>query len=113
MANILPPKYANIFVFKAAHGITWPATEWWRLTDRVVGQINGLPQSNGILTATNGILCYIEQPQDHKINLFLGHIEWFIPDADVSVQRIIQRAGIKAPKASRAQALEAELGAYD
>lgn len=57
------------------NAITLPRNEHWRLTPRVVGEIHALPGSNGILTATNGILCYIERAEN---SLFLGHIDHFI-----------------------------------
>ncbi len=78
----LPQPYASIYSFARAHSITFPRTEgFWRLTERVVGQVNGLPTSRGILTATNGILCYIEQETDGRVGTFLGHLEWFVADS--------------------------------
>ena len=49
----------------------------WRRTKRIVGQVNGIPGSRGVMVATNGILCQIEQSGPVP---FIGHIAWFVPD---------------------------------
>lgn len=109
----LPQQYASVYHFKSAHGVTWPASEVWRLTDRLVGEINGVPNSRGVLTATNGILCYVEQEQDGRIVLFLGHVGWFVADKGDSVDTILRRAGAIPPQERRQEKLERLLAAYD
>lgn len=52
----------------------------WRLTPRIVGEINGLPGSRGVLVATNGVLCLIEQELGER--LFEGHLDFFLPDIE-------------------------------
>ena len=51
----------------------------WRMTKRVPGELNAIPGSRGVMVATNGILCKIEQGETRS---FLGHIAWFVPDKD-------------------------------
>ena len=75
----LSQKYSDVQQFAKAHGILLPSAKvsYWRLTKRIVGQINGIPSIRGILTATNGILCFIESEAGVPL---LGHIGWFEPD---------------------------------
>jgi len=75
----LTPKYASLLDFMAVYNLTLPRNEDWRLTDRIVGNIHALPDTHGVLVATNGILCYIERESD----LFLGHIAFFIPQSNI------------------------------
>lgn len=49
----------------------------WRLTSFDVGQFRACPGSHGRLVAIDGVLAYIELPND---TLFLGHILNFVPD---------------------------------
>ncbi len=51
----------------------------WRMVERKVGQIVGLPESRGVLVCTNGIQCFIEQADGR---LYLGHYDWFQPDVN-------------------------------
>jgi hypothetical protein len=69
--------YSSIVNFQTVHRLTLPKNEVWRLTEPRTGEINGLPESRGTVVATNGILCYILQGNNH---LYLGHFEWFITD---------------------------------
>lgn len=63
----------------------------WRLTDRVVGHIQGLPASHGMLLATDGILCYIDQGAERTVQPYLGHVGWFVPDdKEVDMHYVIQ-----------------------
>ena len=69
-----PQKYRSVYEFLHHHKLTVSKKgPPWRLTERLVGSIHGLPQSFGHLTATNGILCYIE----NNIGVYLGHMAWF------------------------------------
>lgn len=83
----LTPKYASFIAFRKERHCLLPSSkdDNWRLTDRICGQIHGIPGSRGILTATNGILCVIEQ--DANVN-FLGHIAWFVADRDEEQQTV-------------------------
>lgn len=63
-------------------GISHP-TGTWRLTKPLIGAIHGIPSSRGILRATNGILCIIEQPT----RFFVGHREHFVTDHITRVTR--------------------------
>jgi hypothetical protein len=102
MSAKLPQVYANIYAFMRAHRITLGRQLPWRLTERQVGEINGLPNSRGILTATNGILCYIEQEREGRVELFLGHLQWFVADGGETGETIASRPAHKpAPQPSK------------
>jgi hypothetical protein len=63
--------------------ITIPHSEFdnWRMLpseEQVPGVINGLPESKGIVRATNGILCYIEVYGGGFP--YLGHYEFFVKE---------------------------------
>ena len=77
-----PSLDSDLAVWQSRHQVLLRDQKFpWRLTKRIVGQINGIPTSHGVLASTNGIECYIEQEQgDGKVKLFHGHILWFIPD---------------------------------
>jgi hypothetical protein len=76
----------------------------WRLTRRIVGQINGIPTSHGVLVSTNGIECYIEQEQGNgKIKLFRGHIAWFIPDDLEDLAELSETRASKSPSPREAK----------
>jgi hypothetical protein len=72
----------NLIQFMRKHGITIPNSEFneWRIVlpeEQRIGMINALPESRGILRATNGILCYIERGDAAP---YLGHLEFFQPE---------------------------------
>jgi hypothetical protein len=76
----------SLIAFMRKWAITIPMSEFdsWRMAlpqDQRMGVINGLPESRGILRATNGILCYIERQVGFP---YLGHIEHWQPEADIS-----------------------------
>ena len=84
----------------AEHGITFPNKEEWRLTDRIVGEIHALPSSYGILTATNGMLCYIEQENGKMFGP--AHIAFFVarkPEQQQVIKSLCQHH--QTPSASR------------
>jgi hypothetical protein len=88
------PTIASVFI---AAGISRRDFDNWfivSLDAQVVGQINGLPTSRGILRATNGILCLIEQPT----GWFEGHLQHFVPDDSGADQRAAVMALLKQPK---------------
>lgn len=71
--------YPSVHAFAAAHRLTLPRGHW-RLVHRQVGHIHGLESASfGHLTATNGVLCYIEQGGGV---VFLGHIENWVQFKD-------------------------------
>ena len=109
MSAHLQQAYRSVTCFQRAHGITWPAHEVWRLTEREMGEIVGLPGSRGILTATNGILYYIEQEIEGRVCTYLGHIEWFVADSGKSSDTL--STGRKAKPAS--VKLERQLAEYE
>ena len=68
--------YSTVYAFFAAHNL--PAYRGdWRLTEHVLGEIQGLPGSRGHLAITNGIECMIVMLDGR---LFRGHLNWFVPD---------------------------------
>jgi len=74
---MLPPKHGSIVALLAELRLYYKDAHRWRLTLRIPGEINALPQSAGVLVATNGILCLIDRG-DREV--FEGHLEWFVPD---------------------------------
>lgn len=49
----------------------------WRLIkEPPAGEIHGLPDSHGLLIATNGMLCFIQREGCKE--LFCGHLDYFI-----------------------------------
>ena len=87
--KILQP-YADFQAFQRRWGVIHPAKENWRLTPyQYAGEINGLPQSRGWLTATDGILCYIESNGNQPP--YFGHIQHFIfDDASIEVKAVVE-----------------------
>lgn len=67
----------------------------WRWTKRILGEINGLPMSRGVLVATNGIICLIEQGGDSH---FEGHLQWFVPDESEDAGEVMRLRKDKAAK---------------
>jgi hypothetical protein len=71
----------------------------WRLTERIVGEINGIPTSRGVLVATNGIECFIEQGE----KLFRGHLLWFVCEDldDLEVLEQTRASGNTSPREAK------------
>jgi hypothetical protein len=87
--------------------ITIPMKDFdnWRMVptqDQRTGEINGIPESRGILRATNGIECYIEREGKFP---FLGHVQHWKADAMESMGRVFVTAG------TRKSALKRDLAA--
>jgi hypothetical protein len=82
-----PQAYASVSAFFEFHQLPMPCRQGpqWRLTERLVGTISGLPMSFGHLTATNGIMCYIETSSN---GIYLGHLKYFekVDLADLTVE---------------------------
>ena len=78
MTTPFQQQFSDVLVLAENFKTTLPKDDKypWRLTKRIVGEINGIPTSRGVLVATNGIECFIEQGK----NLFRGHLQWFLPD---------------------------------
>lgn len=75
-----PAQFSCVQQFCAYYKLTLDKKTDWRLTPRIIGSIHGLPNSFGILQATNGILCHIIQHNDGSTpRIFTGHIAWFVP----------------------------------
>ena len=79
----------------------------WRLTNRIAGHIHALPETFGILVATNGVLCLIERPGD-RVELFCGHLEFFVPQdkEDTSEVEEMKAPQIKSPAKELATSLK-------
>lgn len=86
--------YRSIVDLQERHRLLLPHNEDWRLTPPYpVGQITALPETHGRLICTNGVLCYVlldtyMTKPDHKVDLFLGHIQWFMTDASEARQLV-------------------------
>lgn len=105
--TIFPPCFSSVEQFTSTYGITLPRPKQridkslvWRLTDRIKGQVNGLPETWGILQATNGVLCYIEQGYGRvagsDVPLVLGHLQWFVPDEREHFEYVKKECSVKA-----------------
>ncbi len=73
----------DLILFMRRFAITIPQKKFnsWRMVlpkEQRPGEVNGLSRFRGVLRATNGILCYIELVEEHRVELV--HLEWFTPD---------------------------------
>lgn len=75
-ANYHPQLFPSMAAFAAEYNLTGKVVGW-RLTDVLLGAIEGIPNSRGFLVATNGNLCYILRSDN---SLFQGHMDWFKVD---------------------------------
>lgn len=87
----------SLVAFLRKHDVTIPFAQFdsWRMlqpTEQLVGEIQGLPESRGIVRATNGILCFIELSSGA---LFEGHYESFVPDPKENPHVRLGRLGQK------------------
>ena len=73
------------------------ADKWRRVRPRP-GHIHGLPGSQGVVTATNGILCTIDQ----NGRTFIGHYDFFVAD------KTNDYAPTKGRKSTKSQRMEQE-----
>lgn len=67
--------YRSIHEFFTFHGLCHKNADNWRLTKRTLVEITGLPNLSGFLTATNGILAYLEIPGT-RVLVGPVHLEW-------------------------------------
>jgi hypothetical protein len=103
----LKPRFHDIPHFMRETGLTLPATEEWRLTPCVLGEIHGLPTTHGVLLATNGILCYIELVNPiNGLTYFIGHLDFFEP-MDISYEDEIK--SMLAKESSKPKVKKADL----
>ena len=80
--------HESLVQVKNVFNVVLPKPHDWRLLNpAIVGEINGLPRSRGVAIATNGILVAIKQNEDQ---LFIGHLEYFVPDEDSGAEGVIQ-----------------------
>lgn len=101
--------FSDVVVFAAHHKILLPNDSKypWRLTKRIVGEVNGIPTSHGVLVATNGIECFIEQGEA----LFRGHILWFVPDDLEDLEALSEERASNFPS-PREQRIKKQLEIY-
>ena len=73
--------YKSVSSFFAEHDIPRDrkTADSWRLTDYLLGEIQGVPGSRGRVAVTDGVMCYIVRENQ---SLFYGHFEWFEEDDD-------------------------------
>lgn len=86
--------------FFTRHSLPLPRKGNWRATKRIIGHINGLPRTHGILCATDGILCYIEVG-GHNDQLFQGHIAFFTPDDMKDHESVAKERSVPVSKKAR------------
>lgn len=79
---------SKVLQFFASYNMTIPRTQtFWRMTEKVVGEINGLANSRGVIAVTDGLSCFIVRGDN---SLFQGHAMWFVPDdKGVDVEELI------------------------
>lgn len=88
-------------------GLMGSAKKNWRKTDRLVGQIHGLPSMRGTIIATNGVLCAILSADSKRY--LLGHIQHFVPNAPDDMDELIISGQTKQKRKNR---LEKTLADY-
>jgi hypothetical protein len=71
----------------------------WRLTECLLGEINGIPGSRGLLVATDGMTCVVFRTEQSS---FQGHMEWFVADNDqTEVEEEVNKAIFKNKSVSQ------------
>lgn len=83
-------------------GLKGESRKGWRRTDRLVGEINGLPTTHGMLVATNGVLCAIRQGE----RIILGHNEFFVLDTPTDVDDVFDGQEKKPRRTKLSKTLE-------
>lgn len=95
LTNEVPNPYMDVWHFFKSNHLPSERGDW-RLTDYVLGEINGLPKSRGRVVATNGLMCYIQIAPDV---LYYGHFTAWVPDEiesdRVPTLRIPKQAKVK------------------
>lgn len=87
--------FSSIAELKQSFGTTLPKPHDWRLLPQgVVGAIHAIPTSQGVAIATNGILVAIIQ----ETRLFIGHVEFFVPDEEETVVVDFKKASVTEKK---------------
>lgn len=84
----------EVLLFFSKHDMPVPKTDtFWRMTDRVLGEISGVPSSRGLIQVTDGMVCWIERSDE---SLFRGHASWFEPDDEsVDVEELVALRPVK------------------
>lgn len=100
-----PPPFASLAAFLAAYSLPGKRYGDWRLSDYVLGHINGLPASRGRMVATNGIMCFIIR-EDRT--LYEGHVQHWVHENNVEDNERSD-APISLRKRSALEALMREL----
>lgn len=85
--NVLTNIYYDFYQTLGRLHLTMRDAYDWRLVTPNHGQINGLPNSRGILVATNGIDCLIETP----VGFYEGHIGWWQADEETTETQKLTR----------------------
>lgn len=75
-----PQPFSSLAAFLAAYNLPGKRYGQWRLTDYVLGHVNGLPASRGRMVATNGIMCFIIR-EDRT--LYEGHVQHWVHENNV------------------------------
>lgn len=95
LSNNLVQPYTSLDSLCRQLKLTFPkfvskGTHWHVVNPPRKGQINGIPDSYGMLVATDGVLCVID-----RINLpaFYGHVQWFVEDKEE-----VERGAQQQPK---------------
>lgn len=70
--------FKSVADFALHYGVVLPKPrqDWRLIAEPPVGSIVGIPSSQGVAVATNGILCAIVQGKQ----VFYGHIDFFVTD---------------------------------
>ena len=83
----------TITTFLNIHHLAVSHHPHWRMVpedQQRYGEIHGLYRLRGILRATNGIMCFIENPITNEVHE--GHLQWFIYDKGEKQQKFRPRA---------------------
>ena len=73
----VPQHFFSVSQIKETFGTTLPKPHEWRLIQQpIVGAIHGLPTTQGVAIATNGIEVVILQYD----KIILGHLDFFVAD---------------------------------
>jgi hypothetical protein len=99
--------YRSLQDLMARHRLLLPEVghEAWRLTPPYPrGQIRGLPETQGWLICTTGVLCYVllDAVLTHSeatAPLFLGHLDSFLPDREEHLAVVRSHQSNPEPKA--------------
>ena len=90
--------FKSVSHLKETTGVLLPKPYEWRLlVDPVIGHIHGLPTTQGVAIATNGIEVVILQSN----GVVLGHLDFFEPDEQENQIKIPVKHETKTPRIVR------------